>query len=290
MKKRLNDEQKVDLVNKYKSGEYTCRQLSEQFNLTKSSIYGLLERRNVERPNKRPKRKYYLNESYFDVIDTEAKAYFLGLLYADGCNVEKYKTIRIKLQEEDREILEKFNKELEYQKPLIFQKRQKPHWKNMWLLYFRSERISNRLAELGCFQAKSLTLKFPTEEQVPKNLIRHFIRGYFDGDGTVGFHKGKKRYNFTPKIISTESFCYDLQKILTEFNIYGFCCKDKRYSKTTTSSYCLGGRIKALYFFEWIYKDCDFYLDRKYKKYLEAKNYYAEKDNATVANPSTNDN
>ena len=41
-------------------------------------------------------------------------------------------------------------------------------------------------------EAKTFTLRFPTENQVPKELLRHFIRGYFDGDGCVSFYTNRK--------------------------------------------------------------------------------------------------
>ena len=52
-------------------------------------------------------------------------------------------------------------------------------------LSLRSKIICEDLKKLGCLQKKSKILVFPTESQVPKNLIHHFIRGYFDGDGSV---------------------------------------------------------------------------------------------------------
>ena len=52
-------------------------------------------------------RKYNIDETFFDVIDTEEKAYFLGLLYADGCNATNRNAVILSLKEDDKEILEK---------------------------------------------------------------------------------------------------------------------------------------------------------------------------------------
>lgn len=49
----------------------------------------------------------------------------------------------------------------------------------------RSQKTVDDLKQLGCIERKSLILKFPTEEQVPFDLLHHFIRGYFDGDGSI---------------------------------------------------------------------------------------------------------
>ena len=43
---------------------------------------------------------------------------------------------------------------------------------------FRSQSCKADLIKQGCMPAKSLILKFPTEKQVPKNLLAPFIRGY----------------------------------------------------------------------------------------------------------------
>lgn len=49
-----------------------------------------------------------------------------------------------------------------------------------------SKTLTADLLKLGCTPRKSLTLKFPNDGIFKSNdLIRHFIRGYFDGDGSV---------------------------------------------------------------------------------------------------------
>ena len=52
-----------------------------------------------------------------------------------------------------------------------------------------SEKTVNDLIDKGCFRNKTKILKFPTEDQVPKHLIHHFIRGYIDGDGSISYYK-----------------------------------------------------------------------------------------------------
>lgn len=55
----------------------------------------------------------------------------------------------------------------------------------MYRLACYSKKSYTDLINKGCGINKSLILKFPDETQVPQNLISHFIRGYFDGDGCV---------------------------------------------------------------------------------------------------------
>lgn len=73
-----------------------------------------------------------------------------------------------------------------------------------------SKELSDDLTKLGCFQNKSLELKFPTNKQVPDKLIHHFMRGYFDGDGSICFGQGQLRFS----IIGTEDFLLKYEKII----------------------------------------------------------------------------
>ena len=71
--------------------------------------------------------KYTFNKDYFERIDSKDKAYFLGLLYADGCNsisaTKQHHTIVLNLQEKDKDILDIFNKYINSNKPLTYRPR-----------------------------------------------------------------------------------------------------------------------------------------------------------------------
>lgn len=129
------------------------------------------------------------NENYFDIIDTPQKAYFLGLLYADGCISHTTRTsgsicyiMAIALQEDDKYVLEKFRIEMERPNNLLFI-RGNDHRKAKFCFTVSGEKIHHDLEKHGCVERKSLILQFPTT--VPEELMSHFIRGYFDGDGCI---------------------------------------------------------------------------------------------------------
>ena len=82
-------------------------------------ICSILDEYGIKRTNK-CRRKYSLNENYFDDINTPNKAYILGLMYADGCNFPPKSTSNISLQESDKELLEKIKIEIESTQPLKF--------------------------------------------------------------------------------------------------------------------------------------------------------------------------
>lgn len=266
---KLSEIEKSEVILKYQTGNYTCAALAREYNCLGCSIQELLSRRGIVIFNDRSKlrRKYSINENYFDVIDTEAKAYFLGLLYADGYNNEKKKIIKISLQEMDVDILEKFNKEIKSNNTLKFIHKKTKNHQNQYCLMIYNKRISEKLHELGCIQAKSLILEFPTEEQVPQHLQRHFIRGYFDGDGHFGLSEDGLRYSLS--ITSTYMFLERVQMIIQNeigLNSKLFFC-NKRYEKSTRALK-MSSRLKIAKLLNWLYKDCNFYLQRKYQKYL----------------------
>src|SRR5699024_9205607 len=134
------------------------------------------------------RQKYKINHNFFDEIDTEEKAYWLGFLYADGCVREDRGCFRLGLQARDVRHLEKFRESLDSNHTIKETNKvtnEKIYYGNY--IFIHSKKLVKNLVEKGCFENKSLTLKFPSYDIVPKHLIYHFIRGYFDGDGSVSY-------------------------------------------------------------------------------------------------------
>ncbi|HEX5186476.1 MAG TPA: hypothetical protein VFV86_06260, partial [Nitrososphaeraceae archaeon] len=157
--------------------------LAKLYNVTVATINDILFKLGISKPLQgNGARKYSFNYNYFDIIDTEDKAYFLGLLYADGNNCNKRGVVRLELQSSDVNILEKFNKYIDNHKPIRYTNK---HNYNKAEIELVSKSFSFQLSKLGCVPNKSLILRFPTEYQVPYDLTHHFVRGYFDGDGCL---------------------------------------------------------------------------------------------------------
>jgi hypothetical protein len=145
------------------------------------------------------------DNNYFDKIDTSNKAYVLGLFYADG-NLHK-NTLQICLK--DKELITFLKKEFKTTNKIVRDK-------NYFRITITGPQIPKQMNKLGIFERKSLILKFPTEDQVPKQLIKDFMRGFFDGDGWIQRNKIKScknpKWNFG--IISTHEFCEKFLNIL----------------------------------------------------------------------------
>lgn len=209
-------------------------------------------------------KKLKVNENYFDKIDTEAKAYFLGLLYADGCNEYERNLISISLQEKDKKILEIFKQEIEYEGNLLKKIRSNKNHQNSYILRFTNKHICNVLKNYGMVPRKSLVLLFP--KNLSKNLIHHFIRGYFDGDGCIS--EGVKGRSMV-SIVGTLDVCENIQKFLVENSELNFTKLEKHGYNTYKVRY--GGHISCNRIFKILYKDATVFLERKYKKFKEVE-------------------
>ena len=155
-----------------------------------------------------------VNDNYFKKINSEDKAYFLGLIATDGTisgdlKNQKRRKLTIKLKAEDAHILKKFKKCLKTEKKLYYYGvkyygKTKTKSNPVYALEINSEKIHSDLTRLGIGENKTKLLNFPNYKIVPKNLIRHYIRGVFDGDGSINqgatseigltFTSGSKRF------------------------------------------------------------------------------------------------
>lgn len=255
-----------NLCNKYKSGK-TYIDLKHEFHLDVATIKSYLQKSNISlRSRSECSRQFKIKEAFFDNIDVQEKAYMLGFLYADGNNDTNMNRIRIDLDSRDKEILEKFA-ELIYLEPRPLRKI-KAHTdskgrirRELWELTITNKHISETLNNIGMVARKSLILEFP--KFLDKDMLPHFIRGYNDGDGCIEI---REKDQSRVEILGTNDFCgYIKSYIMETLNIKSYIRKHKKIFKLSINgSY-------ALKFLDWIYKDSNIHLTRKYNKYLEAK-------------------
>jgi len=133
------------------------------------------------------KRKNF-NEDYFEVVDTPEKAYFLGFIFADGClidNPEEYRyRLNIKIHNKDEDILERFISLLDSEIKIWRSK-----GRDISEIGFSSRKMINDLKNTGLHQNKTYTIEYP---KIDEKLERHFLRGYFDGDGCIRINEDKR--------------------------------------------------------------------------------------------------
>lgn len=194
--------------------------IAKKFSLHRSGVRSILKREDVP-IEKRTSRVYFYNENLFSKIITKEQAYFLGFLYADGNVCKNSITLALKDGDSERDILTKYvdfigtNKINKCEFWQNDSKGEKVLRKKL-VVSITCKKIADDLRNLGCFSKKSFILKFPNEEQVPKRLIHHFMRGYFDGDGCVGkYLNGTNIFS----LVGTLDFISGYRKILS--NIIG---------------------------------------------------------------------
>jgi hypothetical protein len=230
--------------------------------------------------------KYKINEDYFKKIDTEYKAYILGFIFADGSvyqpSESRQLVFRIGIQEEDSYILEKLSKEAAggnfhtVKTPSSIKKGYKPQV----LVTISSNELCQDLIKLGCSIKKSTRgMKFP---KLNPELVRHFIRGFLDGDGSIILKK--QTYNYkrktSHKIPNPHKTRYKLR--------LAFCSTDKYFIEEIAKTlnvlhyYIAEKQRSIMNYILWIenkkdvensisilYNDSQYFLERKYNKVIE---------------------
>ena len=241
---------------------FTNKELAQILNRTKTAISIKLSKLGLK------KTKYYYNEDYFETIDTEEKAYWLGFLYADGyiSKTTYGSELGIELQKNDYNHLQKFNKSIKGNIEVKYRKRicnlNNKEYETCFIRLY-SKKIVNDLMNNGVIKNKSLSIELP---KLNNNLMNHFIRGYFDGDGciTKNNHKNGKEYVKCDFTCGSELFVNQLRQYLNNDNIKSYISKEDNKPFRLV----IGGMKNCDKFLNYIYEDCNIYLDRKYKKKL----------------------
>lgn len=211
---------------------------------------------------------YQLNENYFEIIDSREKAYFLGLIAADGCihkSIPKKRNTRIALtlKVEDGYIIEKLSEALEFKGNvrIVTIRKGKYIGHKYSHVQFTSNKMAIDLSKYGITRDKSSTLTYPT---ISKEYDYDFIRGYFDGNGSVFL--SNERHRRTGKITPVIHFRFCgpeklLSEIQSKLGIKGRLVQSK---KSFVYELQCKRNVQASIFFNKIYTDTNLYLKRKY--------------------------
>lgn len=261
------------------------KDIANHYNCSISLIRYILEAMNVEkRATNQNRRLYTFDSNYFDSIDTPDKAYILGIFAADGCNMKRYGYFSIGLQERDKDVLEKIQKRINSNHPLYFRDKdlyepsiingKKVHAsQNAWILQIGNQHACEMLSKHGIVENKTHELQFPN--WLDDVLIPHYIRGYMDGDGNISRFKNKAAIRFYGR----KEFLLRIQDIF--YNKLGVTTNIKPHNSifelyTQTKKDCC-------IILDYLYKDAELYMDRKYNIYQLLYSSKNEQNNAQVA-------
>lgn len=209
------------------------------------------------------RRKYKFNENYFDIIDDEGKAYWLGFLLADGCLKKDRDQVSLRISKTDINHLLKFKRCIDSQHPIHTEKTVlKNNIYCMATLKLQSKKFYNDIKKYGIYPNKSMNeICF---EEISENYLRHYIRGIYDGDGwlyqnsnciEVGFGMGYEALRFI-------KHCFEVYAGVKEYNIK----KHKNIYR-----YRITSKKEIEKAFNFMYSGANVYLDRKYESYLNCR-------------------
>ena len=282
MSRKLSQDKVSEIIKKYQSG-LSGKEIAFDLSITPTTIYKWLKYNGINRRSySEAGRRYTLNEHYFDLIDDENKAYYFGLLMADGYNSEKRGTVTLILVKKDEHIIRAFSQDIQSNKPIAIDKNKTGS--DTARLEICSRHFSNMLSQKGCVQAKTFKLEFPVEH-LRSDLIRHFIRVYFDGDGCISSHLcyGKNNlfgnsFSSVVTFVSTENFCLYLKKYFKEqlgINSSISCRHPSHNNNNRTLT--ISGSLQVIKLMEWMYNKSTRCFERKKQKFEEIKQKLAER-------------
>jgi dUTP pyrophosphatase len=192
-----------------------------------------------------------LQDNWFADINSEIKAYVLGLITSDG-SLKQDGTISISLKLSDKEFLERVAKQL---CPTLEVKKTKDD-KMAVLIFCSKQMVSDACRHLGINPGKkSHTVKFP---KLSEKLVRHFVRGLFDGDGSIRSLKTESGYASSPECKITSSSDEMRSSLMT----LGFPAREYKTDVSWQG-------VNALDFLGWIYEESFIYMSRKRDQYLD---------------------
>lgn len=224
--------------------------------------------------------KRNIRHNFFSKIETELQAYLLGFIMSDGSINKKRHSLVIHINDKDSEIFDLFK----IISPQAYTENCKGYEsiatidgrtiknKSSIRLTISSKILIEDLEKLGVIENKTYhELHIPN---MPENLIRHFFRGYFDGDGSftcyakkpnpINREKNWKMRASISIVAKTSSLISEFQKWLAQNDIKVNINFDKK-----KQYFVLAGSadktIKNLY--SLLYNNSNFYLSRKYIRY-----------------------
>lgn len=267
-----------DIVSKYNNGMSSIK-IGELYKTPASNICSLLKRRgNVKlRSNALNNRKYNCNHDFFDEINTEEKAYWLGFLYADGyvSSAGDYNEGRLGLSLgiKDYNHLEKFSKSFSSEYPIKTYKTGEAAYvpgREYCRVCLSSKKLYEAAIRHGVFEHKTSIVKPP---DIEKRFNPSFIRGYFDGDGchTNYLHQGRRTDSI--KIVGTRELLEWIESDVQENTDIERGHYFKRKPEQTVFSLEFSAIKKSFLFLDYIYNDASIYLNRKYESYIDLLSY-----------------
>lgn len=246
---------------------------AKKFKIGKNTLRTYLKEHNLIKNPKNYQKDISYNENFFDNIDTEEKAYWLGFIMADGSTRLNKKNnpaqTSIEISKKDIEILNTFKNSIESNHIIRERSRRTVTGKisEICSITISSEYLTSKLIGYGVVPNKTY-IGYINEEVFNDNeeLIFHYLRGYSDGDGTINKNKGSYVFKL---VIRSKSILNTITNWIKKY-----CNIDTKIT-IWKDTYRLSIQNKKEYFIflDKLYKNANIYLNRKYQIYLDHKKF-----------------
>lgn len=252
----LSREEIEEIVHLYSVKKLSIEKIRRIKSIGSRSISKILKNEQVHIRDNREYNQLPIDDSYFEKIDSPNKAYILGFLFADGC-ITFGKVLTVSATEKNLESLKILKKELKSEKDIqkLLNKQGYGKGKYHYRFSVTNKKIYDDLYNLGMVPKKSLSCQYPSREVLPQKYDRDFIRGYFDGNGSV----------YKPNNISFTSGSHDILESIRQILNKEFDSQAKLHPYSNKNAYDLkyGGKNQIVKIYHYFYDDAELFLKRK---------------------------
>jgi hypothetical protein len=259
----------LEAVNRYLTSDITLVELADTLNIDPRTLSSRLKEYGVIVRQVKPEGlKYLCDVDYFRTIDTQDKAYWLGFIFAEGWlsyEIDKRRGSRnlrfgIEISNVDHSHLVKFKDSVKSNAKISVRTR-KSIRKRVKLSCIRIGDKEFCESLLAYFKPGKKSNKIRIPSNIPNELLSHFIRGYFDGDGCV---TKEGHISFTS---NSKNMLMDAQNVFIK-NISSYIPLHHLY-KYKKCYKLIKSKLSALSIYEYLYKESTVQLQRKYARYCQ---------------------
>lgn len=269
------EQEKMELaVDMYSEGK-SIATIAKALNMCEKTLSKYLHYLNIEiRDNYNKRQDLICNYNFFEIIDTEEKAYWLGFFFADGW-ISKARSYRISIELSKKDInhLEKFKKSIESNQDIKTRTRTNKVISTKELQYasitITNKKMFKDIEKYGCIESKTYEGNIKLE-LIPECFYKDFLRGYIDGDGCIS---KKGYYSFIIVVLNNniaDKLCIMFNKC-TGLN-FKISKKFEKLSKVPYNILSISKKEECIHALNILYSNSTIYLDRKYQRAIEKIN------------------
>lgn len=266
----LADEEEKEIVEKYNAGQGLAS-IGKDFKISQYKVKEILKRNGIKLRTaaeatamyNKEKRKYFCNENYFKIENqNENMCYILGFIAADGTVRKESNSVKITLSQKDAELLEKIKVELGYTGPIKYETTNKGF--DIATLSITCQEYKQDLAKYNIVPAK--TFSFTISDNIKREYLIDFIRGYWDGDGTI-CTAGREAIRASLCGANKNTLQQIIDFLYEEYNIPKVNIQSRKDGKNDLYYFQYSNNSTLKLYKAFYYKDNLLYLNRKKEKF-----------------------